>query len=61
MKDRNKLLGAPYRPPALRVGDQATCLYRDCDVIVTGWTDALISWPPRFLFAIFITSSQAAS
>jgi hypothetical protein len=25
--------------------DRATCLYRDCDVRVTGWTDAPISWP----------------
>jgi hypothetical protein len=45
MKDRNKLLGAPYRAPSLRVGDRATCLYRDCEVIVTSWTDTRISWP----------------
>ncbi len=43
--ERVKLLGGPYRAPALRVGDRATCLYRDCDVIVTSWTDARISWP----------------
>jgi hypothetical protein len=43
--DRVKLLHGPYRPPSLRVGDRATCLFRDCDVIVTGWTDARISWP----------------
>jgi hypothetical protein len=27
------------------VGDRADCLYRDCLVVVTGWTDAPISWP----------------
>jgi hypothetical protein len=43
--DKVKLLAGPYRPPALRVGQRATCLYRDCDVVVTGWTDALIPWP----------------
>jgi hypothetical protein len=43
--DRVRLLHGPYQTPALRVGDRATCLYRDCDVIVTSWTDAPISWP----------------
>jgi hypothetical protein len=43
--DRIRLLHGPYRAPRLRVGDRATCLYRDCDVVVTGWTDAPISWP----------------
>jgi hypothetical protein len=27
------------------VGDRAVCLLRDCDVIITSWTDALIPWP----------------
>jgi hypothetical protein len=45
MNDRVRLLFDPYRPPALRVGDLATCLYRDAEVYVTGWTDAPISWP----------------
>jgi hypothetical protein len=40
-----ELLFGPYRAPSLRKGDRATCLYRDCDVIVTGWTDAPIPWP----------------
>jgi hypothetical protein len=31
--------------PALKRGDRATCLFKDCDVVVTGWTDARISWP----------------
>jgi hypothetical protein len=43
--DRVKLLHGPYRAPRLHVGERATCLYRDCDVVVTAWTDALISWP----------------
>jgi hypothetical protein len=43
--DRVKLLHGPYRAPRLKVGDRADCLYRDCLVVVTGWTDAPISWP----------------
>jgi hypothetical protein len=42
---RPKLLGGPYQAPALRVGERASCLFRDCDVVVTSWTDAPISWP----------------
>jgi hypothetical protein len=42
---RVKLLHGPYRTPRLRRGDRAFCLFRDCDVIVTGCTDARISWP----------------
>jgi hypothetical protein len=42
--DRVKLLHGPYRPPRLRVGDRTTCLFKDCDVVVTSWTDARISW-----------------
>ena len=42
---RHTLLFGPYRPPSLRVGDRASCLVRDCDVIVTSWTAARISWP----------------
>jgi hypothetical protein len=43
--DRVKLLHGPYRAPRLRVGDPATCLLRDCKVVVTSWTDAPIPWP----------------
>jgi hypothetical protein len=43
--DRTKLLFGPYRVPRLRRGDRATCLFKDCDVAITGWTDARISWP----------------
>src|SRR5262249_31683794 len=31
--------------PAAREGDRTTCLARDCDVIITGWSAARISWP----------------
>jgi hypothetical protein len=43
--DRIALLYGPYRAPALRKGDRSTCLYRDCDVVITSWTDAPIPWP----------------
>jgi hypothetical protein len=43
--DRVRLLHGPYWAPRLRKGDQASCLFRDCEVIVTGWTDARIAWP----------------
>jgi hypothetical protein len=29
----------------LEVRDRAFCLCRDCDVVITSWTDARISWP----------------
>jgi hypothetical protein len=47
MKDRDRtcLLFGPYRQPRLRKGDRAACLFKDCDVVGTGWTDARISWP----------------
>jgi hypothetical protein len=44
-RDRVKLLFGPYRSPRLRRGDRAACLFKDCDVVVTGWTDARIPWP----------------
>ncbi len=40
-----RLIGGPYRPPHVKVGDVATCLYRDCDVVITAWHDARIAWP----------------
>jgi hypothetical protein len=43
--DPHQLLHGPYNPPALRRGDKATCLYRDGDVVITGWSDGRISWP----------------
>ncbi|HJZ59958.1 MAG TPA: hypothetical protein VKE74_33760, partial [Gemmataceae bacterium] len=43
--DLVRLIGGPYRPPRVRVGDVATCLYRDRDVVITSWSDARIPWP----------------
>jgi len=43
--DRHRLLHGPYDAPALRRGDRAMCLFRDGEVIVTGWSDGRISWP----------------
>src|SRR5262245_644895 len=43
--DRVKLLHGPYTPPPLRRGDRATCLFRDCDVVITGWCAGRIQWP----------------
>jgi hypothetical protein len=40
-----KLLHGPYKAPRLRRGARAFCLFKDCDVVVTGWTDAPIPWP----------------
>lgn len=42
--DRFRLLGT-YRTPRVRVGAVLTCEARDCDVIVTGYTDARVPWP----------------
>jgi hypothetical protein len=43
--ERVALLHGPYHAPALRKGDRTNCLYRDCEVVVTSWTDAPIPWP----------------
>jgi hypothetical protein len=40
-----KLLFGPYTPQSLKRGDRATCLYRDCEVVITSWSHAPISWP----------------
>jgi hypothetical protein len=45
MTDQIKLLFGPYKAPPLKRGDRAACLYRDCDVVITSWTDAPIPWP----------------
>ena len=42
---RRRLLFGPYRPPDLRRGDRAFCYARDCDVVITSWSDGRISWP----------------
>jgi hypothetical protein len=44
-RDCTKLLFGPYKTPPLKRGDRTTCLYRDCDVVITSWTDAPIPWP----------------
>jgi hypothetical protein len=43
--ERVQLLFGPYKAPPLKRGDRASCLFRDCEVIVTGWSDAPIPWP----------------
>jgi hypothetical protein len=43
--DKVKLLFGPYEPPPLRKGDRTSCLDRDADVVVTGWSDGRIPWP----------------
>jgi hypothetical protein len=44
-RNRVKLLFGPYTAPPHKRGDRATCLFRDCTVVITAWTDALIPWP----------------
>jgi hypothetical protein len=39
------LLFGPYQPPDLEPGDRTWCLLRDCQVVVTRWSDGKISWP----------------
>ena len=34
-----------YSPPAVRKGDRVTCLYRDCECVITGFHDGRIVWP----------------
>jgi hypothetical protein len=43
--DRVQLLFGPYKAPPLQRGNRSFCLFRDCLVVVTCWTDARISWP----------------
>jgi len=43
--DRVRLLHGPYNARACAGGHRAFCLFKDCEVIVTGWTHARISWP----------------
>jgi hypothetical protein len=38
--NRVQLLAGPYPYPPLRKGYRAFCLYRDCDVVITSWSDA---------------------
>jgi hypothetical protein len=43
--DHVKLLSGPYKPPRVQVGERVECLFRDADVVVYGWSEALIPWP----------------
>jgi hypothetical protein len=43
--NRVRLMFGPYKPPKLRRGRRATCLYRNADVVITGWSAGRIPWP----------------
>jgi hypothetical protein len=43
--ERLKLLFGPYKAPPLKRGDRTVCVFRDCPVVITGWTAAPIPWP----------------
>src|SRR5262245_49240725 len=43
--DKAKLLGVPYRCPALKKGDCAFCLLRDGTVVITGLSNGRFVWP----------------
>jgi len=43
-RDRFKLIGT-YKTPRVRIGTVLTCEARDCDVVVTGYSDGRIPWP----------------
>jgi hypothetical protein len=44
-RERVRLLFGPYEAPPFKRGDRATCLYRDCTVVITGWSAGPIPWP----------------
>jgi hypothetical protein len=44
-RERLKLLHGPYTAPPLQRGDRAVCLFRDAEVVITGWSDATVPWP----------------
>jgi hypothetical protein len=43
MSRRPTLIGT-YTMPAVRKGERVTCLYRDCECVVTGFHDGRIVW-----------------
>src|SRR4051794_16823394 len=47
--EKTALLFGPYQLPVLKVGSRASCLYRDAEVVIYGWTGAPISWPLCYL------------
>src|SRR5262245_61009219 len=44
-RERVQLLSGPYTPPRLKRGDRATCLLRDCTVVITSISAGRIPWP----------------
>src|SRR5262249_55776165 len=44
-RERVKLLFGPYTPPKLKRGDRATCLVRDCTVVITAISACRSPWP----------------
>jgi len=38
--DRHRLPFGPFAPPPVRRGNRVLCLYRDCEVVATGWANA---------------------
>jgi len=44
-KKKTALLFGPYKAPPLKVGELTSCLFRDVEVVVYGWSAAPISWP----------------
>src|SRR5262245_3946949 len=44
-RERVQLLFGPFTPPRLKRGDRATCLYRDCTVVITSISAGRIPWP----------------
>jgi hypothetical protein len=44
-RDRVQLLFGPYQVPPVKRGDRAFCFVRDREMVITGWSDAPLSWP----------------
>jgi DNA-binding Xre family transcriptional regulator len=43
--ERIQLLGGPYEPPPVRVGQRLRCVLNGPDVRVCGWSDGPAPWP----------------
>src|SRR5262245_9864640 len=43
-RERVQLLSGPYTPPKVKRGDRATCLVRDCTVVITSVSAGRIPW-----------------
>jgi len=43
--EKCQLLHGPHHSPHLSRGDCATCILRDGDVVITGWSNGRIAWP----------------